>query len=251
MSSEPSPDSRPGEEAQTTREGRAGRLAVITSLVSLAVALFGTGFTVLRANVEDQSKLRTELMETTRLLSAIKPGPATSNERAAVLAQIAQIIERVEDVPSSYYRRLGQAFEAQLRFPDAIEHLRRSITMAVDERSPVDAVASHRALAHVYLTVGDVAGMRKEYESALSVDATDRMSAAALKQLAPVTLALSASSEASFGYCDLARAAYKKAVDGVRAVPASMQRAYLQSVDTSAKSSVEACGGSTAKSAGQ
>jgi hypothetical protein len=187
------------------KRSRSGSFAVITSILSLGIAMFGTGFTVLRATSEDQSKLRTELTETMRLLSAIDSRPTGVNERSAILAQIAQIIDRVHDVPSTYYRRLGQGLLASLRYSQAITALRQSIERAVSENSPLDQQAGHKALAEVYAAIGDTARMRKEYASATRVTSPDPPSLASTRFASAETLAQWAGAEARLGNCQLAQ----------------------------------------------
>jgi hypothetical protein len=219
--------------ASNPQEGRASsRFAVATSLLSLCVALFGAGFTVLRAGADDQSKLRTELTETVRLLSTIKPGTDTSNELSAVLAQIAQIIHRVHNVPATYYRRLGEGFEVNLRFPEAVAALRQSIRLAVSQNSPIDIATGYKSLAHVYYTVGDTAEMRKEYAASLQVNGSNSLLSAGLRNATPVTLALWAVDEAILGNCQVARNLYAKALRATLAVPRANRKVILTTAAT-------------------
>jgi hypothetical protein len=195
------------------KPGRGGsnRFAIVTSILSLLVAAFGSAFTVLRAQVDDQSKLRTELTESDRRLAQVTYGPQGTgviDERTAIAAQMNQIISRVRDVSPIYYRHLASAENSNGRHPQALAHADIALRGARAQHDLLEETNVHRLKAGVYRRIGDPVRMRSEFAAnrRLTLGHLGGALGSGLRNEAITSLKQWASGEADFRNCREGRA---------------------------------------------
>jgi hypothetical protein len=237
------------------KRGRAAsnKFAIVTSILSLLVAAAGTTFTVLRARVDDQSKLRTELTETDRRLTQVTfgpQGPGVLDERASIAAQMDQIINDVRGVGAIYYQHLAAAENATSRYRDALLQADRGLARARSQHDLFEEAILHRVKGVIYRRLGDSAKMRREFalDQHIVVGHLGGALGGGLRNEGIEVLKLWANSEADFGNCQQGSSRLDEALTLAKGAPPQVRKGSVDSVQSARKQFKTSCVTSTGSS---
>lgn len=145
--------------------------AALTAIISLLVAGGSLAYSVYRAGQEDRSELRTELSQVVQNLTGLEGSQKSGavDERAALVVEGSQVLQKLGEQPSFYYRTLGAAYYSSLHYDASIAASGVALQRARAERDMPGQVYAERLIARVLGAEGKVQAMRRAYGQAVAI----------------------------------------------------------------------------------